>query len=59
MRLINKIRTVAELVQKAGNSKLYKELLDVQKEALDILEENRELKEGNRKKIKSDFDELP
>jgi|SRR5690625_2462112 len=44
MDIIKGIKEVADVVRKADNIELYRQILDLQKEALDLVEENHELK---------------
>jgi hypothetical protein len=50
MGLIDTVRDAAELVQKADNIDLLRQLLKVQQEAMALLEENRALKEQLRER---------
>ena len=44
MSIIDNIKGVAEVVQKAGNFELYQKMLDVYKDALSLSDENKTLK---------------
>jgi len=45
MSIIDNIRNVADVLRKADNIELYRQILDLQADASKILDENRELKE--------------
>ena len=44
MGLIESIKTVAEVLQKADNIPVYKEVINLQKDAIELVEENNQLK---------------
>ena len=44
MGIYEQIKDCANLIQKADNIELYRQILDIQKESLDLIEENRGLK---------------
>ena len=49
MNIIDNIKSVAKIIQKADNIELYQKILDVQAEALEVVEENNKLREENGK----------
>lgn len=44
MGILDNIKNVADIVRKADNIDLYKQILDLQQEAMELIEENNELK---------------
>src|SRR5699024_2102859 len=55
MDIIKGIKEVADVVRKADNIDLYRQILDLQKEALDLVEENNNLRKEITK-MKEDKD---
>lgn len=49
MGIIDNIKDIASIVQKADNIDLYSRILDLQKEAMDLVWQNNELKSEIRK----------
>ena len=45
MSIINDIQAIGKILQKAGNIKLYEQLLAIQEKTLETMEENKNLKE--------------